>query len=262
MERCSFSGYFRYDHGMSYNIFAQVYDDLMDEELYDLWIDFTKKNLSDTHENVLDLACGAGHLAIKMKQEGYQVTGLDLSSEMIALAKERAEEVDMVIPFIIGNMLDLSVVEQFDAVTCYCDSLCYLPDAEAVQKTFEEISQHLTEDGVFLFDVHSIHQIDEIFPGYTFNDQTEEISFLWKSYVGEFPHSIEHDLTFFVYQEEIDLYERFDETHKERTYPIKQYLSMLKKAGFTSVEVSADYGKGKILNDSTRWFFVCRKETK
>lgn len=247
---------------MSYNIFAQVYDDLMDEELYDLWIKFTKQHLSLEHKSVLDLACGAGHLAIKMKQEGYNVTGLDLSPEMIDIAKERAEEAEVTVPFVVGDMLDLSVVDQFDAVTCYCDSICYLPDTEAVQKTFEEVYQHLTEDGVFLFDVHSIYQIDEVFPGYTFNDQTEEISFLWKSYVGEFPYSIEHDLTFFVYQEEIDLYERFDETHKERTYPIEQYLAMLKKAGFTSVEVSADYGKEEIKKDSTRWFFVCRKETK
>lgn len=247
---------------MSYDIFAQVYDDLMDEELYDSWINFTKQHLPVKHQSVLDLACGAGQLAIKMKQEGYNVTGLDLSSQMIDIAQQRAEEAELAIPFVIGNMLDLSKLNQFDAVTCYCDSICYLPDAEAVQKTFKEVYQHLTEEGVFLFDVHSMHQIDDVFPGYTFNDQTEEISFLWKSYVGEFPHSIEHDLTFFVYQDEIDLYERFDETHKERTYPIEQYLSMLKKAGFTSIEVSADYGKEEIENDSTRWFFVCHKEVK
>ena len=222
---------------MSYDIFAQVYDDLMDDELYDSWINFTTQNLPVKDQQVLDLACGAGQLAIRMKQEGYNVTGLDLSSQMIDIAKQRAEDAELTIPFIIGNMLDLSSVDQFDAVTCYCDSICYLPDADAVQKTFEEVYQHLTKEGVFLFDVHSIYQIDEVFPGYTFNDQTEEISFLWKSYVGEFPHSIEHDLSFFVYQDEIDLYERFDETHKERTYPIKQYLSMLRKAGFTSIAI-------------------------
>lgn len=244
---------------MSYDIFAQVYDNLMDEELYDFWVDFTKQNLPVKHQQVLDLACGAGQLAIRMQQEGYHVTGLDLSSQMIDIAKQRAEDADLTIPFVTGNMLDLSAVEQFDAVTCYCDSICYLPDAGAVQKTFGEVYQHLAEDGVFLFDVHSMYQIDEVFPGYTFNDQTEEISFLWKSYVGEFPHSIEHDLTFFVYQDEIDLYERFDETHKERTYPVEQYLSMLKKAGFTSIEVSADYGREEIDNESTRWFFVCHK---
>lgn len=247
---------------MSYDIFAQVYDDLMDEELYDSWVNFTTQSLPLKNQQVLDLACGAGHLAIRMKQEGYNVTGLDLSSQMIEIAKQRAEDAELTIPFVIGNMLDLSAVNQFDAVTCYCDSICYLPDADAVQKAFEEVYQHLTKEGVFLFDVHSIYQIDEVFPGYTFNDQTEEISFLWKSYVGEFPHSIEHDLTFFVYQDEIDLYERFDETHKERTYPIKQYLSMLKKAGFTSIEISANYGKDEINKDSTRWFFVCHKEAK
>lgn len=101
--------------------------------------------------------------------------------------------------------------------------------------------------------------MDEVFPGYTFNNQNEDISFLWKSYVGEHPHSIEHDLTFFVYQEELDVYERFDETHKERTYPIERYLELLKNAGFQSVTVSADFGEEEVTEESTRWFFVCRK---
>ena len=113
---------------------------------------------------------------------------------------------------------------------------------------------------MFLFDVHSVYQIDEVFPGYTFNDQTEEVSCLWKSVVGEYPHSIEHDLTFFVYQDEIGLYERFDETHKERTYQLQTYVDMLKKAGFASIEVSAEYGEEEITEESTRWFFVCHKK--
>lgn len=245
---------------MSYNIFAQVYDDLMDEELYDQWVLFTKKNLVEHHQNVLDLACGAGHLAIKMQQEGLKVTGLDLSAQMLEIAEKRSKEAGTVIPFVQGDMTDLTALEQFDAVTCYCDSICYLPDEESVQTAFNQVYQHLTEDGVFLFDVHSVYQIDEVFPGYTFNDQTEEVSFLWKSFIGEYPHSIEHDLTFFVYQDEIDLYERFDETHKERTYQLQTYIDMLKKAGFASIEVSAEYGEEEITEESTRWFFVCHKK--
>ena len=179
---------------------------------------------------------------------------------MLEIAEKRSKEAGTVIPFVQGNMTDLTALEQFDAVTCYCDSICYLPDEESVQTAFNQVYQHLTEDGVFLFDVHSVYQIDEVFPGYTFNDQTEEVSFLWKSFVGEYPHSIEHDLTFFVYQDEIDLYERFDETHKERTYQLQTYIDMLKKAGFASIEVSAEYGEEEITEESTRWFFVCHKK--
>lgn len=244
---------------MSYNIFARVYDELMDEELYDSWIDFTKRHLSTEQQNILDLACGAGQLALLLNQEGYHVTGLDLSAQMLAIAKDRAREAGADMPFIEGDMTDLNSIGTYDAITCYCDSICYLPDDQAVQKTFQEAAKHLTADGVFLFDVHSTYQMDEVFPGYTFNNQNEDISFLWKSYVGEHPHSIEHDLTFFVYQEELDVYERFDETHKERTYPIERYLELLKNAGFQSVTVSADFGEEEVTEESTRWFFVCRK---
>lgn len=243
---------------MNYETFAEVYDELMDDQLYDRWLTYTSRYLDESDGELLDLACGSGVLAVRLAQEGYRVTGLDLSHEMLELAFQKAVAADVYLPLIQGNMLDLGDIGQYDIITCYCDSLCYLPDEKAVGKVFQEVAAHLTETGIFLFDVHSIYQIDEIFPGYTFNDQNEEVSFLWKSYVGEHPHSIEHDLTFFVRQEDSGLYHRIEETHKERTYPIETYQQLLKEAGFTSIHITADFDQD-IKKDSQRWFFACRK---
>ncbi|MER2173981.1 MAG: class I SAM-dependent methyltransferase [Carnobacterium sp.] len=244
---------------MSYQTFAQVYDAIMDETLYDRWGQFIDKHLQNKKAKVLELACGTGALAVALSKRGYTVTGLDLSDNMLSLANERAmaEKVDL--PLIQADMMELSDIGQYEAVTCFSDSLCYMPNEEAVSKVFQQVYNVLTESGTFLFDVHSTYQTDKVFPGYMFNDQSEEISFLWKSYAGEEPHSVEHDLTFFVYDEELDLYERYDETHKERTYSIEQYKNMLSKAGFSSIEVSADFGDTEVTEESPRWFFVCTK---
>lgn len=227
---------------MSYQIFAQVYDAIMDETLYDRWGEFVDSQLVNNKPTVLELACGTGALAVALSKRGYDVTGLDLSENMLSLANERAMEEQISLPLIQADMMDLSEIGQFGAVTCFSDSLCYMPDEEAVSQVFQQVYNVLMKNGTFLFDVHSIYQTDIVFPGYMFNDQSEEISFLWKSYAGEKAHSVEHDLTFFVHDKELDLYDRYDETHKERTYPLEQYKSMLLKAGFSSVEVSADFG--------------------
>lgn len=244
---------------MSYQTFAQVYDAIMDETLYDRWGEFVDSQLQDKKPKLLELACGTGALAVALSKRGYNVTGLDLSENMLSLANERAVEEQVDIPLIQADMMELSDIGQFEAVTCFSDSLCYMPDEKAVLKVFQQVYNVLTETGKFLFDVHSIYQTDTVFPGYMFNDQSDEISFLWRSYAGEEPHSVEHDLTFFVYDEELDLYDRYDETHKERTYSLDQYKNMLSKAGFSSVEVSADFGDSEVIEESPRWFFVCTK---
>ncbi|ALV20709.1 MULTISPECIES: class I SAM-dependent DNA methyltransferase [Carnobacterium] len=244
---------------MSYQTFAQVYDAIMDDTLYERWASFVDRQLQNKGQSVLELACGTGALAVTLKKHGYDVTGLDLSANMLSLASERAFSEGVQLPLIEGDMLDLSEIGQYDVVTCFSDSICYMPDAAAVLNVFKEVYQTLNEEGTFLFDVHSIYQIDNIFPGYMYNDQSEEISFLWQSYAGETEHSIEHDLTFFVYEEETDRYERFDETHKERTYPIEVYREMLQQAGFTSIFTSAEFGESDINDESTRWFFTCKK---
>ncbi|MCA9765090.1 MAG: class I SAM-dependent methyltransferase [Carnobacterium sp.] len=244
---------------MSYQTFAQVYDAIMDDTLYERWGHFVDQHLQSNGQKLLELACGTGALAVTLKKRGYNVTGLDLSANMLSLANERALAAGIQLPLIEGDMLDLSEAGEFEVVTCFSDSICYMPDKIAVTAVFKEVANTLTANGKFLFDVHSTYQVDEVFPGYMYNDQSEEISFLWQSYPGEHPHSIEHDLTFFVYNEDKDLYERFDETHKERTYSLETYYEMLKQAGFSSIEVFSDFGDSNVDKESIRWFFSCSK---
>lgn len=244
---------------MSYQTFAQVYDAIMDDSLYERWGHFVDQQLQNHGQKLLELACGTGALAVTLKKRGYDVTGLDLSPNMLSLANERALSAKVHLPLIEGDMLDLSEVGEFEVVTCFSDSICYMPDEKAVSTVFKEVANVLSSAGTFLFDVHSTYQVDEIFPGYMYNEQSEDISFLWQSYIGEVKHSIEHDLTFFVYDKEIDLYERFDETHKERTYPLETYYDMLEQAGFSSVKVYSDFGDSEVEKKSVRWFFSCTK---
>ncbi|MDN6626189.1 MAG: class I SAM-dependent methyltransferase [Pisciglobus halotolerans] len=243
---------------MNYEIFAEVYDELMDEDLYDRWLGYTKEHIEESSGKILELACGTGVLAVRLAQEGYAVTGLDLSPEMLKTAYQRSVEAEIYLPLIEGDMLNLEDIGFYDMITCYCDSLCYLPDEEALGKVFKEVASCLEEGGQFLFDVHSTHQTDNIFPGYSFNDQNEIVSFLWNSYKGDVEHSVEHDLSFFVLEEETGLYRRKKETHKERTYPIETYKKLLKEAGFSSIKVTADFDQ-EIKSDSFRWFFACKR---
>ncbi|MGL4695129.1 class I SAM-dependent DNA methyltransferase [Enterococcus larvae] len=245
---------------MTYKTFAFVYDEVMDEALYEQWLNFSKRHLPKQTERILELACGTGRLAVDFAKAGYDVTALDLSEEMLAIASKRAVEEETEIQFVQGDMMELSEVGQYEAITCFSDSLCYMENRRDVQQVFDEVYQALEEQGTFIFDVHSIYQIDTVFPEYSYHYQTEDFAFLWDSYQGEKEHSIEHFLTFFVKQEEDKaLFVRRDELHKERTYTLDTYLRMLEGSGFMNVQVYADFTDEQPKEDSARWFFVCEK---
>lgn len=244
---------------MIYENFAFVYDEVMDTGLYKEWLAFSKRHLPTDTKRVLELACGTGALAVEFAKEGYDVTALDLSEEMLMVASARVANTEEAIDiqFVQGDMMDLSEVGSYQAITCFSDSLCYMPDRQSVQRVLDTVYEALEEGGKFIFDVHSINQVNNVFPDYSYHYQTEEFAFLWDSYPGEKANSIEHFLTFFVKDEEQFL--RFDELHQERTYSIENYETMLENANFSRIEVYSDFTDEKPSEETARWFFVCTK---
>ena len=248
---------------MSYGRFAYVYDFLMSDVPYDNWINLfisKKEQYNITGSKVLDVACGTGEFSVRLAEKGYSVTGVDLSDEMLAIAKVKADQSGVVIPFYQQNMVELDMGEQFDSIVIFCDSLNYLHTESEVQSTFQRVYEQLKPGGLFMFDVHSIFKMEHVFAGQTFADAQDEVSYIWNSFEGEEPFSVEHELTFFVKEEESDRYDRFDEDHYQRTYDIETYKGWLADAGFTVKEVLADLEDQAPTEDSERILFVAIKE--
>lgn len=161
---------------MAYETFAFVYDEVMDTSLYDQWLAFSKRHLPATNLELLELACGTGALAISFAKEGFTVTALDLSEEMLTIAAQRAMAEETDIQLVEGDMLDLSEVGQYQAITCFSDSLCYMANRQEVQQVFDEVFQALVEEGTFIFDVHSLYQMEKVFPDYSYHYQTDDFA--------------------------------------------------------------------------------------
>ncbi|MGR3741608.1 class I SAM-dependent DNA methyltransferase [Companilactobacillus sp. DQM5] len=242
---------------MIYSKFAEIYNELMDDSLYEKWQNYVEKR-SDKSD-LLEVACGTGDLAILLKKSGYNVTASDLSYEMLEIAAKKIEDNNLLFDLVQIDMLDLTGLEKYDVITCFDDSICYLKNENELQQAFNQAFVHLNNGGKYLFDAHSLYQMDTIFPGYMYNFKNSENAFMWSSYEGEFEHSIEHDLTFFSWNENIQGYDVSEELHHERTYELDVYVNHLKKAGFKDIEVTTDFGNSAIYDHATRWFFECTK---
>lgn len=247
---------------MTYERFALIYDDLMEDAPYDAWIAFLDRHMKK-HGNggarILDLACGTGELTVRLAEKGWKTTGVDLSETMLIVAQQKISEHGFHVPLFQQDMRELEGLGRFDGVVMFCDSLNYLLKEEDVLRTFERIYQHLEDEGLFMFDVHSLYKMNHVFLHHTYAFNDEDASYIWNCFPGEQENSVEHELTFFVRQQENGLYERFDEFHVQCTFPIAEYQKWLEQCGFQVLQISADFTDDPPLEQSERIFFVCKK---
>jgi SAM-dependent methyltransferase len=247
---------------MTYNRFAYLYDQLMNDVPYERWVQFLEdvfQKYEMLQPSILDIGCGTGTLPISLAKLNYSISGVDLSEEMLSVAMAKAEIEKVNIPFFQQNMVELEGFDQLDCVTIFCDSLNYLETEDQVKQTFIRVNESLKANGLFLFDVHSPYKIEEIFGEETFFIDDAELSLVWSCTQGEHPLSVEHDLVFFMKEENRDLYERFEEYHNQRTFPINTYKSMLNQTGFEVKEIIADFDE-TVDDTSERIFFIAMKK--
>ncbi|WP_059102685.1 class I SAM-dependent DNA methyltransferase [Shouchella shacheensis] len=240
----------------SYTFFANWYDELMSHAPYDKWLKVAEKAVAPLEggsPSVLDIGCGTGELLLGMLEKGWEAQGLDASADMLATAHAKLTEAGFCPLLLEADMSDLPQVGSFDVMTIFCDSLNYLDDEESVRETFKGCFRKLKQGGLLLFDVHSVHKMTQ-FAGATFAEAGEDVSYIWHSFAGEHPHSVLHELSFFVKQPN-GSYQRLDELHKERTFEVETYERLLTETGFKDIRITADFTEQKPTERSERIFF-------
>jgi SAM-dependent methyltransferase len=246
---------------MSYQQFAYLYDQLMEDAPYGEWVSFVKAAISSelpSAKHILDVGCGTGTLPLLLAKEGFEVTGVDLSSDMLTVAREKAEKEKVPLALFQQDMRELEGLGLFDCVTILCDSLNYLLKEDDVHSAFRSAHEHLVAGGLLLIDVHSLHKINDILIGHTFGSNEEEISYIWQCYQGELENSVEHDLSFFLQSNDY-LYERYDEIHIQRTFEHRLYAEWLKECGFEVISITGDFLDSPPDEETERVLFIAKK---
>ncbi len=244
---------------MAYAHLAAVYDRLMADSPYDQWLSWLEQvwGRLGRPNQVIDLGCGTGTIAIPLAKRGYRVTGVDLSSEMLAIAYDKMKREQADVSWVEQDMRELSLPPA-DAVISLCDSLSYLTEEEDVRQTFRRVSDHLKPGGTFLFDVHSPYKILHGFGDNTFTLNEEEVSYIWQCFCDPVRLEVEHQLTFFI-QQPGGLYQRVEEEHFQRAYQPVQMIRWLREAGFEEISLTADFRNEPPHETSERLFFAAIK---
>lgn len=235
-----------------YEEMSLFYDQLTLDQPYEDWLSIVNHFAGKKH-SILDIGCGTGSLT-SLFTEFEQVTGMDLSVDMLAIAAQKSN----VVNWIEADMTDFELEQHFDVITIFCDSLNYLPERENVSDTFKNVYRHLSQDGVFMFDVHTAYKMNTLFNNQSYIDESEDVFLGWEAVQGEEPLSVWHDMSFFIKQDSTH-YTRFDESHYQQTYTENEYTAMLKEVGFNHIQTFVDFDIDNHTENGYRLFFIAKK---
>jgi len=140
--------------------YAQYYDLLYRDKDYRAEADFVSRLLqkvfSDTGRpptDILDLACGTGRHSQELALMGYRLEGSDLSTEMVAIAREEAEKRGLSITYHTESFQTCGCIgRQFDAVIAMFAAIDYLTDYADLAVSLRNIRGLIRDGGVFVFD--------------------------------------------------------------------------------------------------------------
>ena len=245
-----------------YTSFAEVYDQLMDNVNYEDWADFYAALLQSggvgPGSKVCECACGTGGLTLPLLRRGYQMTGVDLSQEMLWIAAQKARKQGIGLPFIQQDMRQLHLHRQMDAVIATCDGVNYLLSDSDVCAFFSAAYAAMRPGGVIAFDVSTPWKLENVLGNELICEDREDVTYVWQNSFSKKTGICQMELCFFL-REKDGRYRRIDEQQKQRAHSYENLAAMLQRCGFTDVRL---YGNSRMeapRDKEQRWHFVARK---
>lgn len=244
-----------------YNNLAFVYDKLMDDMPYKEWADFIEEIIEKEKikvDKILDLGSGTGNISLLLSKKGYKLVNLDFSEEMLAKAKEKYANDNIEGTFVEKDIREIDYDSEFNCAISTFDTMNYFIDEEELENIFRKVFLALDDKGIFLFDMNTLYKFEEILGQEIYTYNTEDIVYIWENEYNKNTEILEIDLSFFVKNEE-DSYQRFNEYHVQRYYSPKLIVNMLKKVGFSSVNIYSDLQMKEPGQKEIRNFFAALK---
>ncbi len=244
-----------------YTAFASVYDQLMVDVDYQSWAQFyhfLMESAGIGRGKVCECACGTGSITIPLTKYGYQMTGVDLSAEMLFAAAQKGRKHGVAIPFVKQNMCQLRLHREMDAVMATNDGLNYLKGEAEVMAFFTSAYNTLRLGGALVMDISTPYKLQHILGNYFIGDETETISYLWQNRYHPKGRCVDLNLAIFVKQSD-GSYERIEEHQRQYAHSREEITAWLAKAGFESICFYGDKRPKAPTETESRWFVCARK---
>jgi len=249
-----------------YTGFAYYYDDFMDDVPYDDWTEnitgiLRAEGIDDGI--VCELGCGTGEITERLSGKGYDMIGIDISEDMLSIAREKAAENENdSILYLLQDMRNLELFGTVRAFVSVCDSMNYIIKDEDMVEIMKKVNNYLDPGGLFIFDLKSDYYYRTEYADNEFAEEDEDgnIFLMWKNHYDE-------DKRLNSYKIEIDEADESGmpiktmEEHVQRAYGIEEICAFIDRAGMEFVKVLDAETMKMPGADCRRYYFIAREKT-
>ncbi|MBE6678956.1 MAG: class I SAM-dependent methyltransferase [Ruminococcaceae bacterium] len=252
---------------MTDNYFAlsKVYDILNADLDYGAWADYIDGKIK-THSDidvslVLDLCCGTGTMTMELDKRGYDMTGIDLSPDMLEIARAKAQEAGRAenILFLCQDMCSFELYGTVQAVVSCLDSLNHLDSKADLKKVFDLVHNYLEPGGLFIFDLNSPYKFKNIYGTNAYVLEDEGIYCGWQNIYDKESRICDFYTSVFTENED-GTYSRFDDYEREYCFTLREVEKLLEKCGFEVVCVDGDTDGSPVEKDTERFYFTAKRK--
>ena len=243
----------------AYHALAVSYDRLTNDVDYEAAVAFYNEILRREGlqpRTAVDLACGTGSVTAILARQGLQVTGVDMSEEMLTVAMEKVMDMEAPPRFVCQKLQQLWLPRGVDLAVCALDSLDYITDPADCREAIRRVYKVLNPGGIFIFDVNTPEKLRAM-DGQVFLDEDDDVYCVWRGEFDKKTNICSYGMDLF--QRRGKNWVRSFEEHREYAYSQEQLTEYLKAAGFTHVEVYADRLFEDPREGEQRIYFKARK---
>jgi SAM-dependent methyltransferase len=220
-----------------------------------LWINAIRKHARRKPTTLLHLGCGAGgHDAVFKKH--FQVTGVDVSSAMLDIARKRNPETK----YLVGDMRTIRLKESFDVVAIP-DSIGHMVTKADLRKAVATANEHLKPGGVLLIVAAVREEFRENNFIYKYSHHGIQVTVFENNYIRHSSRSrYEATVVYLIRRKgklEIDA-----DTTAIGLFGLSTWLDLLKKSGLRVRRMRMDHSYDRFITGDGRYplvMFVCSK---
>ena len=241
----------------AYSNLAVWFEYLNDDCGYEHWSQYLIEKLrAFSLREGLDAGCGGGWFTRAFQRAGYQMTGMDISPEMLDYAQNKALKEGVRGEYLLGDLTKFRSPKKYDFVTAINDCINYIPKTK-LGNTFQNVKNLLKKDGIFLFDISSAKKFREKIANTVSVDDRDEVTYM--SFNREETDGVTMEVTLFV-KEKDGRYVRLEEQHRQYAYTEEEIIQTLQDNGFKVLSVEGHLGSDKA--ESDRICFVAQRRSK